>query len=61
MHRRVSDDGQAMGNEWLFHERWTSRAALDTHLQQPHMTSFFAATHDWVDGAVDISIWSKAD
>lgn len=61
MHRILDDSGQEPGGEWLFHERWKSRAALDEHMQREHMTAFFAKAHDLVEGDVDITIWRKAD
>lgn len=35
-------------------ERWADQAALDAHLQTPHVTAAFAAAGDHLSGAVAI-------
>lgn len=52
LHESVDSPG-----EYLFYEIWESKAALDEHLERPHMTAFFAKAPDLLEGEPDISIW----
>lgn len=45
--------------QFMFYENWESREALDSHLQQPHLTAFFARLPELVDGAPELTIWKK--
>ncbi len=36
-------------NTFLFYERWSSQAAWEAHMQQPHLTNFSAAIGDAVE------------
>src|SRR5687767_11430265 len=44
---------------FLFHENWTTRAALDEHLQQPHLQELGAKAEGLFDGPVEITTWEK--
>ena len=44
---------------FLFYEIWESKAALDVHLQRPHLVAFFAKAGELVDGEVELSIWKR--
>ena len=44
---------------FLFHENWTSRAALDEHLQKPHLQELGAKAEELFDGPVEITLWER--
>lgn len=46
-------------NQVMYFEKWTDRAALDKHLQAPHMAEFdkVKAEQDLVDGDMDLGIY----
>jgi quinol monooxygenase YgiN len=54
MHESVDDPGR-----FVFFERWTTREALDEHLQMPHMTEFFGHVEGLVDGGINIRFFRK--
>ena len=41
---------------FLFYENWTSQAALDAHLQTPHLKAFFARHEELLEGEVQLSL-----
>jgi quinol monooxygenase YgiN len=44
---------------FLFHENWTSQAALDAHLQSPHMKAMLPRLDDFCAGVPEVKIWQK--
>ena len=48
-------------NKLYFHEVWKSKAALDEHLQTPHLTGFLEAAGPFLDGEPEITLWRALD
>ena len=46
-------------NLFMFYENWTSKQALDEHLQTPYLQAFIAKADELLDGPLDVSIWKK--
>ncbi len=46
-------------NLFMFYENWTSKKALDEHIQKPHLQAFIAKAEELLDGPLDVSIWKK--
>lgn len=44
---------------FMFYENWTSKKALDEHIQTPYLQAFIAKAEEILDGPLDISIWKK--
>ena len=45
--------------KFLFHENWTTKAALDAHLQSPHVQVLLPRTDELCVGMPDIVVWEK--
>ena len=45
--------------KFLFHENWTTKAALDAHLQTPHIQVLLPRLGDLAVGMPEIKIWEK--
>jgi quinol monooxygenase YgiN len=45
--------------KFLFHENWTTKAALDAHLQSPHVQALLPRTDELCVGMPDIVVWEK--
>ena len=45
--------------KFLFHENWTSKAALDVHLQTPHTQVLLPRLNGLAVGMPEITIWDK--
>ncbi|HEX7654102.1 MAG TPA: putative quinol monooxygenase [Verrucomicrobiae bacterium] len=45
--------------KFLFHENWTSKAALDVHLQTPHIQVLLPRLNGLAVGMPEITIWDK--
>jgi quinol monooxygenase YgiN len=43
---------------FLFHENWTSREALDEHLQKPHLVALAARSDELLE-SLEITTWNK--
>ena len=43
--------------EFMFYENWTSRAALDAHLDMPYLDAFDAQAEDLLAAPVEITFW----
>ena len=43
--------------EFMFYENWTSRAALDAHLEMPHLDEFDARAEGLLAAPVEITFW----
>ena len=45
--------------KFLFHENWTSKAALDAHLQTPHIQALLPRVDDLCVEAPSITTWDQ--
>ena len=45
--------------KFLFHENWTTKAALDAHLQTPHIQNLLPRVNDLCTDAPTITIWDR--
>jgi quinol monooxygenase YgiN len=45
--------------KFLFHENWTSKAALDAHLQSPHIKALLPRVDELCVAFPEIKIWEK--
>ena len=54
LHQSPDDPGK-----FLFHENWTSKAALDAHLKMPHIQVLLPRMDELAVGMPDIGIWEK--
>jgi quinol monooxygenase YgiN len=45
--------------KFLFHENWTSKAALDAHLQSPQIKALIPRVDDLCVAFPEIKIWEK--
>lgn len=45
--------------KFLFHENWTSRAHLDTHLQSAHLKALLPRVPELTVASPEIQIWTK--
>ena len=44
---------------FLFHENWTSKAALDAHMQSPHLKALIPRVDELCSAFPDIKIWER--
>jgi quinol monooxygenase YgiN len=44
---------------FLFHENWTNKAALDAHLQQPHVQSVLGKLGALLAEPAQITLWDR--
>lgn len=44
---------------FMFYENWTSKQALDEHIQTPHLQAFIAKADKLLAEPLDITIWKK--
>lgn len=44
---------------FVFYENWTSKDALDAHLQKPHLQAFLAKADDLLAEPVNVTLWNK--
>jgi quinol monooxygenase YgiN len=54
LHQSPEDPGK-----FLFHENWTTRAALDAHLQNDHIKALLPRMDDLCVSPPEITIWEK--
>lgn len=45
--------------KFLFHENWTSKAALDVHLQSPHIKKLLPRVDELCVAFPEIKIWER--
>lgn len=45
--------------KFLFHENWTSQAALDAHLQSPHIKALLPRVDELCTAFPEIKVWEK--
>ena len=46
---------------FLFHENWTTREALDKHLETPHLKAFLARSNELLGQPLEITFWNRID
>ena len=46
-------------NSFMFYENWTSKQALDEHIQMPYLQAFIAEADTLLAGPLDVTIWKK--
>lgn len=46
---------------FLFHENWTTREALDKHLETPHLKGFLARSNELLAQPLEITFWSRIE
>jgi len=46
---------------FLFHENWTSKAALDAHLQSPHVKALLPRVDELCTAFPQITTWERVD
>lgn len=56
MHTSADDSAQ-----FMFHENWTSKQALDQHLATPHLKAFMEQVSRLLTQPVEITLWEKVD
>jgi len=54
LHQAADNDA-----EFLFHENWTSKEALDKHLGTPPVQSFLGQVDELLAGPVEITLWNQ--
>jgi quinol monooxygenase YgiN len=54
MHESLDEPGR-----FVFLERWSSKEALDRHLQTPHLKDFFGFADTLVDGEIGIRLFRQ--
>jgi quinol monooxygenase YgiN len=47
--------------KFLFHENWTSKAALDAHLQSPHIKALLPRVDELCVAFPEVKIWEKIE
>lgn len=45
--------------KFLFHENWTSKAALDAHLESPHVKALLLRVDELCTAPPQITLWEK--
>jgi len=45
--------------KFLFHENWTTKAALDVHLQSPHIQALLPRVGELCVAPPEITIWNR--
>jgi quinol monooxygenase YgiN len=45
--------------KFLFHENWTSQAALDAHLQSPHVKALLPRVDEFCTAFPQITTWER--
>jgi quinol monooxygenase YgiN len=46
-------------SKFLFHENWTSKEALEEHLQKPHIKELLPRLDELAVGMPDIQVWEQ--
>jgi quinol monooxygenase YgiN len=54
MHQSPEDSAK-----FLFHENWSSKAALDAHLQSPHVKALLPRVDELCVAFPEIKIWER--
>ena len=56
LHQSPEDTGK-----FMFHENWTSKAALDAHLQSPQIKALLPRVDELCVAFPEIKIWERID
>ena len=54
MHQGVTDRSQ-----FLFHENWTSEAALKAHFETPHIKNWLRQAEGLLAEPLEVTLWSR--
>ena|SRR5438552_3825087 len=54
MHQANTDAAQ-----FLFHENWTSEAALKRHFETPHIKHWLTLTDELLAAPLDVTLWTR--
>ncbi len=54
LHRSQEEEGT-----FMLYENWTSREALDEHLEMPHLRALKAKAPDLFAAPIEISLWDR--
>jgi quinol monooxygenase YgiN len=54
LHRSRDDDGA-----FMLHENWTSKKALDEHLETPHLRALKAKAPELFAEPIEITLWER--
>jgi len=54
MHQGVTDQSQ-----FLFHENWTSEAALKAHFETPHIKNWLRVAEGLLAEPLEVTLWNR--
>ena len=54
LHQSIEDE-----TVFMFYENWTSKEALDAHLQMPHLQDFVAKAEDLLGAPLEINLLNE--
>jgi quinol monooxygenase YgiN len=54
MHQGATDHTQ-----FLFHENWTSEAALKAHFETPHIKNWLRVAEDLLAEPLEVTLWNR--
>jgi quinol monooxygenase YgiN len=54
MHQGVTDHAQ-----FLFHENWTSEAALKAHFETPHIKNWLRVAEELLAEPLEVTLWNR--
>ena len=54
MHQGATDHAQ-----FLFHENWSSEAALKAHFETPHIKSWLRVAEDLLAEPLEVTLWNR--
>jgi quinol monooxygenase YgiN len=54
LHQSTDDPSQ-----FMFYETWTTKEAIDRHMQTPHVSALVARVDELVETPFEISTWEK--
>ncbi len=46
-------------SQFVFVEKWASQAALDEHLQKPHLKAFLSQADELLAAPLDVTLWHE--
>ena len=54
MHQGATDQSQ-----FLFHENWTSKAALEAHFETPHIKNWLRVAEGLLAEPLEVTLWNR--
>ncbi|HYY05950.1 MAG TPA: putative quinol monooxygenase [Candidatus Limnocylindria bacterium] len=54
MHQGATDPSQ-----FLFHENWTSKAALEAHFETPHIKNWLRQAESLLAEPLEVTLWNR--